>query len=33
MEAYQFCSESSLLTHEILYALGQVKEEHFPTIK
>ena len=33
MEAYQHTIESVLLTHEIIYALGQINEEHFELIK
>jgi hypothetical protein len=33
MDSYKHVSESVLLTHEILYALGQLTEEHFPLVR
>ncbi len=33
IDAYQYVKESVLLTHEILYALGQLNEEHLARVK
>ena len=33
MDSYKHVSESVLLTHEILYALGQLSEEHFDLVR
>jgi hypothetical protein len=33
MQSYKYVSDSVLLTHEILYALGQLNEEHFELVR
>jgi HEAT repeat protein len=33
IDSYQYVTESVLLTHEILYALGQLNEVHLPIVK
>ena len=33
MDAYPYCGNSVLLKHELLYTLGQLPEEFYPTVR